>query len=127
MNRTIHKIYKIRNKKTGLFSKGGSDGRDIWTKEGKSWSSLGHLKNHIALFIHGNKKAGDYPYEDAEIIEIEVNYNNCFKMDINEVLENMIGKRVRIEKQREEKYRKWREEYERKQLEELKKKYETNK
>jgi len=63
------KLYKIRHKVTGLFSKGG--GHPFWTKKGKTWSTLGHLKRHIAGVI-------DYRYHDLkdmvnwEVIEIEV-------------------------------------------------------
>lgn len=47
------KVYKIRNKETGLFKKGGGGGPNNdwarWSKTGKSWSSLGGLKNHMRL------------------------------------------------------------------------------
>ena len=51
------KIYRIRNTKTGLFSKGGGDanlsdrGSSSWTKNGKIWQGLGPLRNHLNLFI----------------------------------------------------------------------------
>lgn len=63
------KIYKIRHKLTGLFSTGGSN--PFWTKKGKTWSSIGHVKSHISGVV-------DYGYRDKsdmvnwEIIEIEV-------------------------------------------------------
>jgi len=47
-------IYKIRNKKTGLFSKGGSDCLQSdygWSKSGKSWTGMGPLKNHLAQYV----------------------------------------------------------------------------
>ena len=45
------KVYKIRNKETGLFKKGGGYYLPEmgWSKSGKTWSSLGALKNHIRL------------------------------------------------------------------------------
>jgi hypothetical protein len=66
MNQLIHKVYKIRNKETGLFSKGGSYSKDIWTKEGKSWSNIWHLKNHLNQFLDWNGNISkEYPYHNA--------------------------------------------------------------
>jgi hypothetical protein len=39
------RTYKIRSKETGQFSTGGSGG---WSKKGKSWSCLAHLKSHLS-------------------------------------------------------------------------------
>jgi hypothetical protein len=47
-------MFKIRHKKTGLFSKGGSNARDIWTKGGKTWSNIGHVKSHLTLYQQAN-------------------------------------------------------------------------
>lgn len=65
------KVYKIRNK-DGLFSTGTSSPR--WTKEGKTWTSLGKLKNHLNLFIT-EWNGGFLIPEDWEIVEAEVVYN----------------------------------------------------
>lgn len=42
------KIYKIRNKQTGLFSTGSCEPK--WKKTGKIWKTIGALKNHLNLF-----------------------------------------------------------------------------
>jgi hypothetical protein len=39
------KIYKIRQKSTGLYSSGGEF--PSFNKNGKTWNQLGHLKAHI--------------------------------------------------------------------------------
>lgn len=47
-------IYKIRNKKTGLFSKGGTTcliSQNGWSKSGRSWTGMGPLKNHLAQYV----------------------------------------------------------------------------
>ena len=67
------KIYKIRNKETGQFSRGGTWALGIWSKDGKSWSNIGHLKNHLSFWINNGKKSKNYPYANAEIVEIEIN------------------------------------------------------
>ena len=41
------KVYKIRDRNTGLFSTGGVS--PSWTKLGKTWNSEGALKNHLTL------------------------------------------------------------------------------
>lgn len=43
------KLYKIYNPVTGLYSKGGVDANDLWTKNGKAWTLAG-LKGHLNLF-----------------------------------------------------------------------------
>lgn len=63
------KVYKIRHKITGLYSKGGSS--PMWSKKGKTWSGLGPLKLHIAGVVDSRY----YHMSDMvnwEIIEIEV-------------------------------------------------------
>ncbi len=39
-------IFKIKNLKTGLFSKGGW--LPTFTKNGKIWSNIGHVKNSVS-------------------------------------------------------------------------------
>jgi hypothetical protein len=41
-------IYKIRNPH-GLYSTGGSPHRITWTKQGKTWVALNHLRAHLKL------------------------------------------------------------------------------
>lgn len=43
------KAYKIINETTGLFSTGGLLPR--WTKRGKTWSQINHVKAHLRQFI----------------------------------------------------------------------------
>jgi len=47
------KVYKIRDKNTGLFSTGGVSLR--WEKTGKSWSCEGHVKSHLTLLKEHHK------------------------------------------------------------------------
>lgn len=61
------KIYRIRNRETGLFSTGGK--HPTWSKNGKIWKTLGHVKSHMSqvshLFIE------EY-ISQSEVIEYEV-------------------------------------------------------
>ena len=54
-------FYKIRNKNTGEFSKGGlrlrSTGDVTWGKKGKTWDTLGTLRSHLNQHL-GNPSYG---------------------------------------------------------------------
>lgn len=69
------KIYKIRNMKTGLFSMGGSSTpyySRLWSKQGKSWNTLNHVKLHLKGigYVPGCKP--QFPMEDWEIVEFKM-------------------------------------------------------
>jgi hypothetical protein len=61
------KIYKIRNKVTGEYSKGG--GHPYFNKRGKIWKGIGPLKNHINLVKEYRLLS---LYKDCEIVIFEV-------------------------------------------------------
>lgn len=48
------KIFKITDTKTGLFSSGGIG--PGWSKRGKTWNNIGHVKNHLRQFIGNFRK-----------------------------------------------------------------------
>lgn len=56
------KIYKIVNKE-GLFSNGKSEPQ--FTKKGKTWKEIGHLKNH---FHNDEYKALNFMYNEFKNI-----------------------------------------------------------
>lgn len=60
------RVYKVRDKKTGLFSTGTSSPR--WIKSGKVWASLGNIKNHYNMYLKWYKKIPD----TWEIVEFEL-------------------------------------------------------
>lgn len=118
------KLFKIRNKETGEFSKGGAWSYNIWTKGGKTWTNIGHVKNHLNQFLHHyNNDNERHPYHNAEIIEVEVDYDECFAYDVDILVEEINDKKKAEEKRVEELHKKWVKKRELKQLEELKKKY----
>lgn len=82
------KLYKIRHKKTGLYSVGGSSASSAgtrgsgWTPTGKIWQGMGPLKNHLAQYLPPsttssyaretfNKNIGPI-IENWEIVEIKM-------------------------------------------------------
>ena len=69
MNLTFFKIY---NRKTGLYSNGGSDAAKKdwaphWNKKGKTWHGIGPLRLHLNHVI---TYGGGMP-EDWEVVEYE--------------------------------------------------------
>lgn len=42
------KVFKIKDSITGLFSTGGCD--PSWTKRGKTWNGINHVKTHLRQF-----------------------------------------------------------------------------
>lgn len=67
------KVYKIRNRKTGFWSRGGSHQLEDcaklygggWDRKGKTWPGIGALRNHLNFY-------GDKIPEEWEVVEYEV-------------------------------------------------------
>jgi len=68
--------YKIRNKSTGLFHKGGI--YEIWSKNGKTWTTLGQLRSMLTMNSTSDIRKGR-DMSDWEIIEYEVT-EKCVKL-----------------------------------------------
>lgn len=62
----VKAVYKVRDPKTGLFQVEGVYPR--WTKNGKAWSTLGHLRSHFTS-MREYKNSID---PDWEILEFKV-------------------------------------------------------
>lgn len=56
---TSHLEYTIRHVESGLYSSGGE--RVRWSDEGKTWSNVGHLKNHLRR--HARTNGGGYNHQ----------------------------------------------------------------
>lgn len=68
--------YKIRNKRTGLYKLGSSAAR--WSKNGKTWTSLGALMSHLSLYkdivVFQHNKVEQYTVGDEwEVVTILIN------------------------------------------------------
>jgi hypothetical protein len=89
-------IYKIRHKKTGLYSKGGYDPQ--WSNKGKTWNHIGHIKLHLREIMINPRIKKDL--ENWEIIEIAlVQTENSFNQTPIDLIREMQEK-DRLEKLR---------------------------
>ena len=61
--------YKIRNKNTGLFHKGGI--YELWSKDGKTWTTLGKLRSMLTMNTPSKHRTGK-DMSEWEIVEYEV-------------------------------------------------------
>ncbi len=63
-------VYKIRDKETGLYSDGGRWPK--FSKKGKTWKEIGHVKLHISQF-NDNWKWRDNDYlSKIEVVAFDV-------------------------------------------------------
>jgi hypothetical protein len=49
-------VYKIQDTATGLYSTGGYEPK--WTRDGKSWKTMGQLKTSLKLYKRGHQFSG---------------------------------------------------------------------
>ena len=61
--------YKIRNRNTGLYHKGGTYSH--WSKNGKTWTTLGQLRTMLTMNTPRPYNRGQ-DMTDWEIVEYEV-------------------------------------------------------
>lgn len=130
-------FYKVRDKATGLFSTGGSSPR--WSKKGKVWGALGHVKNHLKQVVvprsggfrhwYGAPQTpAKHPYENAELVtfrmvEAEAKDIQTFQAEIDAEVEQARLAAEEAEAKRKEVARRQAEEAEKEQLRRLKAKY----
>lgn len=43
--------FVIYNRSTQMYSRGGVNKRKLWSKKPKVWQNIGHVKNHLWMFI----------------------------------------------------------------------------
>lgn len=106
--------YKIR-RSDGRFSTGGCCPR--WTKNGKTWTNLGHLKNHLNISNPG-------VYAGCTLVTLEVSITEVPGMTLRELFAEGRAKEAAKQALRDARIKAARDAYERGQLAELKKKYE---
>ena len=63
-------VYKIRHKETGLYSRGGIYGAQ-WSKTGKTWSHIGHVKSHLRQAVRYGLSEQIKKWEVLELVTEE--------------------------------------------------------
>lgn len=94
----VKRLYMIRRKSDGLYSTGGSSPR--FTRVGKAWTAINHLKNHLKLVGVGHAIYDDKwnrigynwscpKYADCEIVVFEVVKTESSILSIDDIIEDM--------------------------------------
>lgn len=82
-------IYKIQNKKTGEFATASS-----WSKSGKFWNHISHVKRHI------NEHFGiENKYDQAELVVYEI--VEVSRTPMNDLISEMVEDKKEKQKARE--------------------------
>lgn len=115
-------VYAIRRRSDGLFSTGGSSPR--FTKNGKRWSTIGHVKTHLAMFV-GYCYDESAVYAGCELVVFEMCEVETRKMAMEQLMESYLKERKEREQMRQLEYQRQKTEAEIRKLEELKAKYEV--
>ena len=71
-------IFMIRRRSDNKYSSGGSYPR--FTKYGKAWTDLGHLKNHLNLVVdsvYEHRTSHGYEGEPFDLLQSLDVYNGC--------------------------------------------------
>lgn len=113
-------IYKIRSKKTGEFSKGGT--WPSFSKKGKIWSALNHLSNHFNQL--GSSGRQMYKSHECEVVVYELIESEVASSDVQEWMEASADRRADREKKEKLRIAAARLEHERQNYERLKAQFE---
>lgn len=88
-------IYKIKRRRDGLFSTGGSS--PTFTKKGKVWTSRGAVTSHLNLVNNIW-----YWYRDCDLVEYEVVEKQMTSQTLEQVIAEQKQKAEERQKTREE-------------------------
>lgn len=87
-----NRIYKIRHRKSGLYSTGGMYPR--WSRAGKTWCNLGRLRSHLSQHL-GTKYRSGTDMSEWMVVEIEVRelaYHDCHEILSPKQLMSLLAK-----------------------------------
>ena len=113
-------VYKIKSTKTGLFSKGGST--PSFSKTGKVWTNIGHVRNHInVLDNHGHRI---YREQEVELVTYEIAESIVDVTTLDELLVQQANNQAQRDAERKSRADKWLKEQRLKMYQELQKEFE---
>lgn len=79
------KLYKIRHKVTGLYRMAGGGIPGRWSKTGKAWPTLGHVKLHLNLLRRDTSHPLPRECEKWEVVVLEVQESETQKVEIQDL------------------------------------------
>lgn len=112
-------IYRVKSRKTGLYSKGGT--WPSFSKTGKIWKNIGHLRNHFNVLDARGRKI--YKDNDVEIIEIEITEEVVCSTSFDEFLQEAADREQDRKDKRKQRVEAFLAEQRRKQFLELQKEF----
>jgi len=115
-------VYAIRRRSDGLFSTGGSSPK--FTKKGKRWSTIGHVKAHLSMFV-GFGYDNSSVYAGCELVAFEISTVETEKIAMEQLMETYFQERKEREQLRRLEYQRQKTVAEIRKLAELKAKYEV--
>ena len=79
-------VYKVRNKKTDLFSTGSRNGLMGFTKNGKSYTNIGYVKSMLKQFTtkYGSNLPSGVTFDDLELVTYEIKESSV--QNVNELM-----------------------------------------
>lgn len=78
-------LYKIRHKVTGLYRMAGGGLPGRWSKTGKAWPSLGHVKLHLNLLRYDTKHPLPTEVKDWEVVVLEIEESEAQKIEVEDL------------------------------------------
>jgi hypothetical protein len=108
---TTTSIYKIRDA-NGLFSTGGMN--PSFTKKGKAWTNVGHVKSHLHQVSKRESKYKDCSLVEFQLVEVELS-----TVSMVEFYEETAKQREEQKKLNHQRWLAWEREFRRKQYEQL--------
>lgn len=108
-------IYRIRSKKTGLYSKGGT--MPSFSKNGKVWNRRSHINSHFTQLHKIGKET--YIEHDVEVLEYELTEVQLSVTSGSDWLNASVERAAEREAESKARRAAWVNEYELRQLKEL--------
>ena len=110
-------VYKIKSRKTGLYSAGGASPE--FNKNGKVWKNIGYLKNHL-IYAYGRDlyRNQDCVIVTYEITEVVVEEQTCDELIVKQLVERADKESARklqidarLKKERQQQYEQLKKEF----------------
>jgi hypothetical protein len=79
-------MYRIYNPVVNKYSRGGSQTYQLWSKNGKIWTTIGYLKSHLTMIkeaYYNRPVLDNYIRDNCVVINVLTNESFPVKLIIN--------------------------------------------